>query len=170
MPFVQQVLVVDDEPSMAELVGGMLPAPHYSTTTVRSGEAALRFLSSRVGLVTIVIVDLRLRGMSGRRLAEVIAADFHEAAVLFMSDPPFDVGEPLPSPLMPKPLRKEQLVLAIQQLVARHRRRYLLSADHFGHVRMAFEAIARHDRLVRTHANRVHDLLQAWHPYPAHGI
>ena len=169
MPFVQQVLVVDDEPSMADVVGGILAAPHYSTTTVRSGEAALQFLSGRVGLVTVVIVDLGLHGMSGRHLAEVIAADFHEAGVLFMSDPPFDVDEPLPSPLLPKPLRKEQLVQAIAELVTRHRRHYLLSADHFGHVRMTCEAIARHDRLVRAHATRVHDLLQAWHPHPAHG-
>ena len=166
MHVAQQVLLVDADPRLAEVVTRMLDAAHFTTTTVRSGEAALRFLRGRPGLLTIAVVNLRLPDTSGHRLAEIIPAEFPEAGILFMAADPADVGEPLPGPLLTQPFTGDALDRAIEALLARHRRHYLLSADHSGRLRLLAEAAALHDRRVQTHTNRVHDLLRAWQPHP----
>ena len=161
MPSSQQILIVESEP-MAEIFGRML-APHYRMTTVPNAEEALRFLGGRGGLLTLVVAELELPRMSGRRLAEIIADKFPEAVVLFLVDYPVHTWETIPGPYLAKPFGGEALVQAAGRLLARHRRRYVGSDPYFRHVRALLQAVGVQDRLVQRHSRRVHELL-----YPRH--
>ncbi|MEL6235148.1 MAG: PAS-domain containing protein [Pseudomonadota bacterium] len=60
-----KVLVIDDEPGVAELIGGILSADGYRVDTALSGEAALDLLP---GAYDLVLSDLNMPGMGGRAL------------------------------------------------------------------------------------------------------
>lgn len=72
-PLEASVLVVDDDPLVAEVIGGMLRADDADVTAVGSAETALTLLSQAA--FDLVILDVSLPGLSGfealRRLREV---------------------------------------------------------------------------------------------------
>ncbi len=64
------ILVVDDEPIERQTMTDILKLEGYNVASVASGEAAIEFL--RLNTVDLVILDLRMHGMSGLETAKVI--------------------------------------------------------------------------------------------------
>lgn len=64
------ILVVDDEPIERQTLMDILKLEGYNVAAVGSGEAAIEFL--RLNTVDLVILDLRMHGMSGLETAKVI--------------------------------------------------------------------------------------------------
>ncbi|MEJ5347838.1 MAG: PAS domain S-box protein [Desulfosoma sp.] len=80
-----RLLVVDDEPMLLELVQGMLEAEGYKVDTADSGEEALNFLARNNGSVDVLILDLSMPGMGGRRCLEILKAQHPHIPVLVAS-------------------------------------------------------------------------------------
>jgi CheY-like chemotaxis protein len=67
----RHVLIVDDEDDVRVLVKFILEPLGYAVLTARDGEEALQLLRDQ--RVAVVIVDLLMPGMSGRKFLEKIA-------------------------------------------------------------------------------------------------
>ena len=69
----EHILVVDDEDHIRDIVAHMLQALNYQATTVESGEAALRYLTT--GTADLVLLDMQMDpGMNGKETYEKICA------------------------------------------------------------------------------------------------
>ncbi len=78
MPGGLPVLVVDDESDVSELIAEVLSRDGYQVTTAGSGIEALQQLSkSRFALM---LSDLKMPDMDGRRLSEQVSADYPDIA------------------------------------------------------------------------------------------
>ncbi len=79
------VLVVDDEPSVRELLAMIVADAGYVSHSVESAEAALRALESIAPDTCLVISDVVLGGMDGFDLAQRVRAKYPELPVLLIS-------------------------------------------------------------------------------------
>ena len=72
----ETVLVVDDEPALREVGCRVLEAAGYRTLEAASGESALERFRAGNGRVDLVVLDLSMPGMGGKRcLRELLALD-----------------------------------------------------------------------------------------------
>ena len=67
-----RVLVVDDEPGVAELLQDLLEAAGHAVTTAGSGAEALRYLQA--GTFDLIISDLRMPDIDGAALWRAVHA------------------------------------------------------------------------------------------------
>ena len=63
-----RVLIVDDDPVMRELLTALLSLEGHSVTTVESGDLAVAMLSQPHARFDIILTDLRMPGLEGRKL------------------------------------------------------------------------------------------------------
>jgi DNA-binding response OmpR family regulator len=68
----QSILVVEDEPSVAEVVGVYLRRAGYTVRTVNTGQAALHEIDSQ--LPALIILDLMLPGVDGWAITRHVRA------------------------------------------------------------------------------------------------
>ena len=68
------VMVVDDEPPVANLLRAQLEAAGYRVTLESEAARALERLTSSAGGIDLVYCDLMMKGMSGMDLADALAA------------------------------------------------------------------------------------------------
>ena len=109
------VLVVDDEPDIAEAYGEML-ADEYAVSTAHDGREALAAASPETD---VVLLDRRMPGVSGDEALQQFRARGYEVRVAMVTavDPDFDVvGMPFDTYLT-KPLRRAELLEAVEMLV-----------------------------------------------------
>ena len=78
-----EVLVVDDEPSVTDLLSTDLRGQGYSCITAATGEEALKRLS--MGNVDVVLLDLRLPGISGMDVLTEIASTYPRTMVIVVT-------------------------------------------------------------------------------------
>jgi PAS domain S-box-containing protein len=111
------VLVVDDEPEIVELLNEALLQDGYRILVAPHGRAAWEILQRQ--RVDLVLTDLRLPEIDGRRLQLLAAGLEHPPPFLFMTGDTLSAGSTpgsgLPSPLIEKPLRPQD----VRQAVAR---------------------------------------------------
>ncbi len=79
------VLLVDDEPPILEIAQQALQEYGYRTLLAESGEEALAVLEARAGRVDLVILDLGMPGMGGRRCLQQMLAAWPRLKVLIAS-------------------------------------------------------------------------------------
>ena len=115
----RRILVVDDQPSIRELVVGMLQeAGHAVRTASDAQEAGARFLEE---VPDLLVTDLVMPGTTGQTLAEDLRRHHPGLQVIYMSGYPQDQ---LHGPLAPdcrflaKPFQREALLEAIGELWA----------------------------------------------------
>lgn len=77
------VLVVDDEPDFLKLVQRRLTKRNIDVDTVPSGEEALKRLASAP--VDVVILDVRMPGLSGIETLKEINKRFRDTAVIMLT-------------------------------------------------------------------------------------
>ena len=117
------ILVVDDEEIVRRLAVRMLLELGYRVSDARDGHEALKRLQRGDQQVTVVITDLAMPGIGGRRLGETIAECWPQVRVLYMSGFPaqrmVNEGALEPShPFIQKPFTSEQLGRSVRQLLA----------------------------------------------------
>lgn len=123
---VSRILVVDDEPDVAELVEIVLRADGHDVETVHSGRAALERLAA--GAYELIVCDLHMPDVHGRAVYETIRnRPAPHPAVLFVSgyhgadEKHEDFLREARLPLLPKPFTVEALRQAVRGLLTARR-------------------------------------------------
>ncbi len=70
---IKRVLVVDDSPTDAYLISGMLQKNGYTVTTAKSGEEAIA--KAKQDKPDLILMDIVMPGMSGFEATRTIAKD-----------------------------------------------------------------------------------------------
>src|SRR5579863_9461940 len=83
------ILVVEDHPSMRELIEAILKDAGYEVMTAGDGDEALRII--RENKVDLLLTDLRMPRLSGNDLVQQIQAQSHVAGIIIMSGCDSDV-------------------------------------------------------------------------------
>ena len=120
------VLVVEDEPMVAELTCRMVAVLGYRTECAGTGRQALALLDGGAVRPDLLIVDVVLPDMSGVQVAEAAHERQPGTPVLFTSAYPDHQSQPPKldgSVFLPKPYGQEELAAAITQLIPQEYRR-----------------------------------------------
>jgi CheY-like chemotaxis protein len=81
----ETVLVAEDDPGVRALTCQVLRDAGYEVVEAGDGEEAVRAAAARPGPLHLLVTDVVMPGMSGRELAEAIAARHPEVRVLYLS-------------------------------------------------------------------------------------
>ena len=81
----ESVLVVEDDSDVRVLTALMATSAGYRVSTAGSGEEALRALETSQEIVDLVVTDVVMPGMGGRRFAELLRHRWPDVKVLYMS-------------------------------------------------------------------------------------
>ncbi len=109
---IRKVLVVDDEPDVADLADMLLSAHGLDSVVAYSGAAALDMLATDPE-IDAVVSDVMMPGMTGLELAEQIAGQYPKVKIILASGymaPSMSNGQPLKQLFIAKPYRIEQLL------------------------------------------------------------
>lgn len=77
-----QILIVDDEPSICEILDFNLSSEGYETLIAHSAEEALSKLTPKCSLL---LLDIMLGGMSGLKLAELLHQQGNKTPIIFLT-------------------------------------------------------------------------------------
>jgi DNA-binding response OmpR family regulator len=117
------VLVVDNEPTLRELVRRTLERENFHVEVAESGEAALKLIQSRDQPFDLVLTDLSMPGIDGRQVSETLARYRPSVAVLCMSANPDAVPrigpDDIPVRVMLKPFTSDDLYHAVRDAITR---------------------------------------------------
>jgi CheY-like chemotaxis protein len=110
----QVVLVVDDEPLVAETLALILSGAGFAATAVKSGREALTLAQKR--RPAFLLTDIHMPGMTGVELALTFTAEFPECKVLLFSGrataedllPAVEAGIELP--MLAKPIHPTEII------------------------------------------------------------
>jgi len=81
----ETILLVEDEPSLRELISDYLGNAGFTLVTAKNGSDGLAKAKAHAGPIHLVITDVVMPGMGGRELADQLKASHPETPVLFMS-------------------------------------------------------------------------------------
>jgi CheY-like chemotaxis protein len=142
-------LVVDDEPVVRRFIRRLLEPDACGIVEAADGEAALRLIEQNRPAVDLVLTDLRMPGIDGFDLLEVLAAHRPDLPVLCMSGFPTFAAGPMPRvPFLAKPFTSDALRQAIEPVLARARSRALPAGP------VAVDLVAAARRLQHERAQR----------------
>lgn len=117
------MLVVDDEPSMRRIVRRTLEAEHFQVEEAPDGESALRLIQARTELFDLVLTDLAMPLIDGRRVSETLTRYRPSVAVLCMSAVPDAVPyieySDVPVRVILKPFTPDDLFHAVRDAITR---------------------------------------------------
>jgi DNA-binding NtrC family response regulator len=116
-------LVVDDEPSVRQLVRRILESEVCGVVEVEDGETALRLIQRRPDAIDVVLTDVSMPGIDGLTVAAVLAQHQPSLPVLCMSGYVAQLGttHPVSVPFIQKPFAPETLCGAVATLIERSR-------------------------------------------------
>src|SRR5687768_12792541 len=77
------VLIVDDDPAVAKVLGALLGQAGIDAHHAKSGEDALALLKARP--IDVVVTDLRMPGMDGMQLLGEVSQRWPELPVVMMT-------------------------------------------------------------------------------------
>ena len=107
------VLVVDDYPSVSEMIATMLRYRGYSVLTASSGEQA-KAIAETNGAIDLLLTDVEMPRMRGDELADWFRAAKPRTRILFMSSQPL-VRAPEPFHFLPKPFHVAELFSKVSE-------------------------------------------------------
>ncbi|GMU24603.1 MAG: hypothetical protein AMXMBFR13_46770 [Phycisphaerae bacterium] len=81
----ETILVCEDEPMILNLAARILQGSGYQVLAAESPTQAIWLAASHAGGIDLLITDVMMPEMNGRRLAETLSARFSKLRVLFMS-------------------------------------------------------------------------------------
>ena len=117
------VLVVDDEPLMRQLVRRTLEAESFHVEEAPDGECALKLIQARTDPFDLVLTDLSMPLIDGRRVSETVRRYRPTVAILFMSGDPDAVphieSSDIPARVLLKPFTSEDLYHAVRDAITR---------------------------------------------------
>jgi len=109
---IRKVLVVDDEPDVADMAEVLLGAHGLDTVVAYSGADALLKLAAHPD-IDAVVSDVMMPGMTGLQLAQQIEERYPRVKLVLVSGymaPDMTQGQPLKRLFLAKPYRIEQLL------------------------------------------------------------
>ena len=114
------ILVVDDDADMRELVRDMLKDRGHQVTIAGSGQEALKALGEED--YSVVLTDLRMRGMQGLELLAEIKRTYPDINVILMTafgsvETAVEAMKHGASDYLTKPVKKDELVRVIERVV-----------------------------------------------------
>ncbi len=114
------VLVVDDDPSVTRVLGGLLGQAGYGVETAPTAEAALPILENRP--VDAVITDLKMPGMGGASLLAEIRRRWDDVPVLVLTAYPsvesaVDAMRAGAYDYLQKPFQREDLLHTLEKAI-----------------------------------------------------
>jgi len=117
------VLVVDDDPSMRRIIRRTLEAEKFHVEEAADGESALRLIQARTEPFDLVLTDLSMPLIDGRRVSETLTRYRPSVAVLCMSAVPDAVPHieysDTPVRVLLKPFTPEDLYHAVRDAITR---------------------------------------------------
>jgi two-component system response regulator ResD len=117
------VLVVDDETSMRRILRRTLEAEKFHVEEAPDGESALRLIQTRTEAFDLVLTDLSMPHIDGRRVAETLLRYRPTVAILCMSADPDAVphieSSDTPVRVILKPFTPEDLYHAVRDAITR---------------------------------------------------
>jgi PAS domain S-box-containing protein len=81
----ETILLVEDQDAVRTFARHVLLAGGYVVLEARDGEEAFRVAQQRQGLIHLLVTDVVMPRMSGRQLADLLAREWPEIRVLFVS-------------------------------------------------------------------------------------
>lgn len=115
----QTVLVVDDEPDLAEVVRRVLARKGYAVLTANGAGDGVRQLRECSDVIDLLVTDVRMPDGTGREVVDAARQTHPETRVLYMSGLPGyhpGVAELVDdAPILAKPFTPSSLVSAVQQ-------------------------------------------------------
>jgi PAS domain S-box-containing protein len=121
----ETVLVVEDEPAVLTLSRRALEAQGYVVLAASDAAAALRVVERHGGTIHLLLTDVVMPGMSGRELADRLAAQRPGIRVLYMSGYPGDAVVqhgtlPSGSAFLQKPFSPDGLSRKVRDVLDAH--------------------------------------------------
>jgi two-component system response regulator MprA len=117
------VLVVDDEPSLREFLRRSLEAEGFHVEEAPDGESALKVIQDRAEPFDLVLTDLSMPRIDGRRVSETVRRYRPSVAVLCMSADPDAVphveSSDTPVRVLLKPFTPDDLYHAVRDAITR---------------------------------------------------
>ena len=117
------MLVVDDEPAMRRILRRTLEAENFLVEEAPDGETALKLIQSHPDPFDLVLTDLSMPVIDGRRVSETLTRYRPTVAVLCMSaDPdavPYIESSDTPVRVMLKPFSPDDLYHAVRDAITR---------------------------------------------------
>jgi two-component system cell cycle sensor histidine kinase/response regulator CckA len=108
-----RILVVDDDEHVRRVAERILRRSGYEVRTAASGPEALAEV--RRSSFDLLLTDMVMPGMTGRELARVVASEYPNIRILFMSG--YNPGTPVPSwQFLAKPFERPALLNKIAEL------------------------------------------------------
>ncbi len=117
------VLVVDDEPSVREVVAGLLERAGYASLTAQDGDEAVAVFRAQPDEIAVVMLDLKMPGVDGWQVLEALREIRADLPVLICSgyDPDERSARDMPDKVrfLSKPFRGKELQAALDKLLVR---------------------------------------------------
>jgi two-component system OmpR family response regulator len=125
----QHILIVEDDPHIANGIRFNLEAEGYYVTTVAEGPQALALLNQQPSGIDLIVLDLMLPGMSGYAVCEEVRRQDVDVPILMLSARTltedrvrgFDVGADV---YLQKPFDLEELLSIVRSLLSRRKRKH----------------------------------------------
>ena len=118
----ETVLVIDNDPAVGRIVELALERSGYRVMLVHDAEVGLRLAEEHRGQLDLLITDLIMPGMNGRRVAELICAEDAMVRVLFISGYTEDLLEEEDADVedaafLRKPFTAKQLIAKVREVI-----------------------------------------------------
>lgn len=117
------VLVVDDEPSARQILRRTLEDENFHVEEAPDGEAALKLIQARTEPFDLILTDLSMPLIDGRRVSETVRRYRPTVAILCMSADPDSVphieSSDIPVRVLQKPFTSEDLYHAVRDAITR---------------------------------------------------
>ena len=118
----ETVLVVEDEPAVLSLSTRALEAQGYLVLAASDAAAALRVVERHGSTIHLLLTDVVMPGMSGRELADRLAAQRNGIRILYMSGYPGDAvvqhgGLAVGSAFLQKPFSPDALARKVRDVL-----------------------------------------------------
>ncbi|HTI98185.1 MAG TPA: ATP-binding protein [Dongiaceae bacterium] len=114
----ETILMVDDEDLMLTMGQAVLSSFGYTVLTANSGHRALEILADADPVITLLITDLVMPGMSGRELVEQARLLSPETRILCTSGYVFPSSERNGTSYLQKPFTSRELALKVRQVLS----------------------------------------------------
>lgn len=111
------VLLVDDDPSILELVGYTLKTRGYRVIAAADAREALEAAATYKGPILLLLTDIAMPEVSGLELASRVSLQRPETKIIYITayGDAFYSGK---HPVITKPFTTEQLLAKVQEVLA----------------------------------------------------
>jgi len=122
---VETILLVDDEEEVRAILARVLRTEGYHVLEATNGQRAIDVASQHAGSIELVVTDMRMPAMDGRRLLDKFRGWYPSIRFLLISgysDPARALAglEGTPTAFLAKPFTGTELLEAVHDLLDRH--------------------------------------------------